>query len=170
MAKTTDVRFQDERTLEFIDGELPRTHPKFRNITGQYDHVLDTFLPTDDTASTVLEDAKVPDAQIAKRTEAFKQALKTFTPSNAGSSVAFDETKQVTWSDVLDEVKKTQDEYDAKADRDKGLIASMRGRLRSFDRVADRVEPWLQLAPSESWQGSLICGGIKVILQVSPAG
>lgn len=81
--------------------------------------------------------------------------------------VHFDPAQHFTWSDVLQEVENTQSRYQGNGD--KGVLRSMREKLRSFQENTERVEGWLKLLPTESWQGSLVCGGIKLILTVSPA-
>lgn len=159
--------FVDDAVTNFMDHRLAESHPKFQNVQdkaaaydlarGKYDSDGQAAAP----GSQVLSDT-----QVQARNQSLEDAIKTFTASQASMTQPFESLKRATWEDVLAEISRAQDEYAAKGDRDKSIAQSLRGRLRSFDRFADKFEPWLQLLPSDSWQGSLVCGGIKVVLQV----
>lgn len=143
----------------FVENRLAETHPKFRVVQEEYDRARREDIGVDATAVTA-------DSQVQRERKALEEAMRSFANSNKSFVSSLTDLQQCTWADVLAEIEKTRSEYDAKGERDKGILQSLRGKLRSFDKFAYRVEPWLQLLPADSWQGSLVCGGIKIILQV----
>lgn len=153
------VRFVDSAPVNFIDNLLAKADPKFGHINGSYDPASESYVTVADATLAGTSAVSTRDSQ-----KSFELAIRSYLETRKGARVVFDFSKHHTWEHVLAEVKATQDEYQGVAA--KGIIGHMRERLRSFGDRAGVVESWLKILPSASWQGSLVCGGIKIVLQV----
>lgn len=147
------ICFPNKPSVNFIDNRLCQTDPKFQSMTGIYEPTLDLYVPNHDSL------------QLNSREQLFKDAIQSFLGSKKGSKVSFDRSQHLTWEDVLKEVKLTQDKYQGRTDG--GILPDLRGKLRSFSNHTGAVESWMKLLPTQSWQGSLVCGGLTIVLKVS---
>lgn len=50
--------------------------------------------------------------------------------------------------------------------RQEGNAKNIFHRLRTFQTTAPAIEAWLKLLPSTSIYGSIVCGGLTIILEV----
>ena len=73
-----------------------------------------------------------------------------------------------TWSDVMAEVEITRDEY--KGVGKKGIMKSIHNGWRNFSTAAPAIEAWLQLLPNNTLYGSVLCGGLTIIMEVRRNG
>lgn len=154
--------FKDDPVENFIDNGL--SVQKLVSVTAE--HNLACAQYDADGALEIVSGEDVNSKRVEIEQKALKEALQSFTGSLPNAVTPYQQLEQANWKDVIDEIANVQKEYNSKGARDRGFVQAMRGRLRSFSKVSQRVDPWLQLLPSESWQGSLICGSIKVVLQV----
>lgn len=69
-----------------------------------------------------------------------------------------------TWSDVMREVEIARDEY--KGVGEKGAMPLIRKGWQNFTTAAPAIAAWLQLLPNNTLYGSVLCGGLTIILEV----
>lgn len=157
----TAFHFEDDEVVNFVDNHLSDVHPKFEPL--RRDEKPCEFGPKQGSRSTENEGLK--SADLHSREDDFKEAMLSYLQSSKGQKLRFDIAQHFEWVDVLEEVKTTQERYNGAGKE--GILGSMRGKLRSFDSCAGRIESWLKFVPSDAWQFSLVCGGIKLVLKVS---
>ncbi|KAK3175058.1 hypothetical protein OEA41_002304 [Lepraria neglecta] len=68
-----------------------------------------------------------------------------------------------TWSDVMAEVEIARDEY--KGVGKNGIMKSIRNGWGNFSTAAPAIEAWLQLLPNNTLYGSVLCGGLTIIME-----
>ena len=68
------------------------------------------------------------------------------------------------WDEVIERAEVARNEYNGVAE--KGILKRMRFGFRSFCTAAPAIEAWFRLLPSDSIYGSVLCGGIGLILGV----
>jgi hypothetical protein len=98
----------------------------------------------------------------------FKAAMEAYETSMESSKHKTNITSQSmhTWDDVLAEVEKAMRMYDSNTT---GLWGKIRKGLRGFGRNHSAFGAWMNLMPSQSEYISVLCGGFKLILGVSPS-
>ena len=69
-----------------------------------------------------------------------------------------------TWSEVLEQVNEARNQY--KGVRQDGIVKRINNRLKTFQTAAPAIQAWLKLLPSTSIYGSVVCGGLTIILEV----
>ncbi|KAH0536273.1 hypothetical protein FGG08_006834 [Glutinoglossum americanum] len=96
----------------------------------------------------------------------FKAAMEAYETSTKSSKYKTNISSQSThtWDEVLVEVENAVREYDSCT----GLWGKIRKGLRSFGRNHSAFGAWMDLLPSQSEHVSVLCGGFKLILGVSP--
>ncbi|KAI0478289.1 hypothetical protein F4859DRAFT_479278 [Xylaria cf. heliscus] len=97
----------------------------------------------------------------------FADALKSFEESLPDNlRTGFNLKTKYTWADVIREAEVAEMKYNKKINKESPF-----GRVRGFFRILRSNSPavinWLDLLPTESMYGSLICGGLKVILRAA---
>jgi len=70
------------------------------------------------------------------------------------------------WSQVIEEASIAEMKYNKKAHKE-SPFGRVRGFFRSLQKRSPMMENWLGLLPADSEYGSLICGGIKIILRAA---
>ncbi|KAF4545366.1 uncharacterized protein LTHEOB_5199 [Lasiodiplodia theobromae] len=154
LKKHATNEFVEER-LPNVDSTLQSLPPAhFSDAVGQY---LSDDLP-------VVDDLEGTDRM---RTEArlFQDAFKDF-EHGLGYETEFSKQKVMTWDDVLRIAESEAEAYKQKGDGE-GLKANIRGLFRKFHKFRVPVETCIKLLPSISWETSLVCGGLTVILQAA---
>ncbi|KAJ8133034.1 hypothetical protein O1611_g590 [Lasiodiplodia mahajangana] len=97
----------------------------------------------------------------------FAEALQSFEDSLPESlKTGFNLQSKHTWAEVISEAKCAEIKYNKKADKE-SPFGRVRGFFRSLRSNSPAIQNWLSLLPSDSMYGSLICGGIKVILRAA---
>lgn len=71
---------------------------------------------------------------------------------------------KASWEDVLDELDRAKDRWEAKTNGKSGVF---RNSGRYLSGRASYISPWLDLLPSSDY-GSIVCGGLKLIIGVRP--
>ena len=97
----------------------------------------------------------------------FTEVLQSFEnslPENL--KTGFNIQSRHTWAEVISEAKCAEIKYNKKADKE-SPFSRVRGLFRSLQSNSPAIQNWLSLLPSDSMYGSLICGGIKVILRAA---
>ncbi|RWA07424.1 hypothetical protein EKO27_g7677 [Xylaria grammica] len=97
----------------------------------------------------------------------FAEVLRSFEESLPDNlKTQFNLQKKHTWAEVVNEAHFAEIKYNKKADKESPF-----GRIRGFFRILRSNSPaitnWLDLLPTESEYGSLICGGFKLILRAA---
>ncbi|KAK6434491.1 hypothetical protein LTR95_009327 [Oleoguttula sp. CCFEE 5521] len=105
---------------------------------------------------------------VIKARDEFILAVNSFNSSSQGQKLGCDPSDQLgsagsrDWPQIVDALEKSEQAYLRKNDSSRG--ARMRTWLRSFSRLEGTINSWIRLLPSESWQGSVLAGGLKIIL------
>lgn len=68
-----------------------------------------------------------------------------------------------SWTEVIEEAKIAEMKYAKKADKE-SRFGRVRGLFRLLQKRSPAIDSWLGLLPSQSEYGSLICGGLKLVL------
>ncbi|KAL2045045.1 hypothetical protein N7G274_002820 [Stereocaulon virgatum] len=96
--------------------------------------------------------------------EAFLVALKNYVKgADARYRSKVNLMDEHTWSDVMREVEIARDEY--KGVGEKGIMPLIRKGWQSFTAAAPAITAWLQLLPNNTLYGSVLCGGLTIILE-----
>jgi hypothetical protein len=69
-----------------------------------------------------------------------------------------------TWEDVLQLTTGTLESYND----DSGFCGKMKKMLRKLGDQSAALKAWSNLLPSQSEYFSILCGGLKIIITVSP--
>lgn len=99
--------------------------------------------------------------------EQFAEVLRSFEESLPDNlKTRFNLQAKHTWSEVISEAQFAEIKYNRRADKESPF-----GRVRGFFRIlrsnSPAIQGWLDLLPTDSMYGSLICGGLKVILRAA---
>lgn len=139
-------------TDNHVDGDL---HRALENSDILYNKESDNFLATADVFTD--EDALL-DSQ-----RAFSEALQEYEKdADPKYKTGIDLRAVHTWEEVIKQVETACDEY--KGVGKEGIMTSIRCGLRNFHTAAPAIEAWLKLLPSTSIYGSVVCGGLTIIL------
>lgn len=134
-------------TVNYIDKEL---HSAFSDSGYSYDSDTDRFSPEN----------KEPFEY-----QAFKDELKKFVETvRLPNTIETNLIDKCTWDDVMKQVEIAREEYQG-IDKT-GIMKSIRTGFSGFAAAACAIEQWLHLLPSTSIYGSVVCGGLTIILQV----
>ena len=98
--------------------------------------------------------------------QAFKDELQDFMEgAPLSNTVDTDLIDSCTWDDVMKQVEIARKEYQG-IDKN-GIMKSIHTTgFNGFAATALAIEQWLHLLPSTSIYGSVVCGGLTVILRV----
>lgn len=136
-------------------------HPALADFGITYDSKRDCF--SAETEETYDE------AALFDNQRAFVDALEGFQRgTDATYKSQIDLKKTQTWDDVLEQANKTRIEYMGVGK--KGIMKRIDKGLRTFQTAAPAIEAWLRLLPSTTIYGSIICGGLTIILEVGFGG
>ena len=139
-----------------VDEEL---HPGLSDPGFAYSPKKDCF------AVPVRDDSFRDDDTLYSRQQGFAKALQEYEENvDPKLRTGFELQNTYTWDDVLDQVEIARNEYTGI--RKEGYKKSIRHGLRKFSTAAPAIEGWLKLLPNDSIYGSVLCGGIKLILGV----
>lgn len=71
------------------------------------------------------------------------------------------------WDEVMKYVNEARDRYTGVGEE--GIMKKIDNRLKTFQTAAPAIQAWLKLLPSTSTYGSVVCGGLTIILEVTLA-
>lgn len=146
----TSVDYTDNH----VNGDL---HRAFEGSETMYNDETDSFIAT---ADTFTDEKALSDSQ-----RAFSEALQEYEKeADPKYKTGIDLTAIHTWDEVIEQVKTACDEY--KGVGKEGIMTSIHCGLRNFRSAAPAIEAWLKLLPSTSIYGSVVCGGLTIILEV----
>lgn len=132
-------------------------HPAFGDSGIRYDMTKDCFASDLDE---VYDETTLLDSQraFADALERFQQGVKPKYQSK------IDLHAKHNWKEVIECANEARNEY--KGVGRKGIVKKIDHRLKSFQTAAPAIEAWLKLLPSTSTYGSVVCGGLTIILEV----
>ena len=140
-------------TVNHVDKEL---HSAFSDSGYSYDSETDRFAPEIVAAH---EDIELFEYQ------AFKDELQKFMETaRLPNTTETDLIDNCTWDDVIKQADIAREEYRG-IDRT-GIMKSIHNGFNNFAAAAPAMEQWLHLLPSTSIYGSVVCGGLTIILRV----
>ena len=140
-------------TVNHVDKEL---HSAFSDSGYSYDSETDRFSPQ----NVAPHEDKEPFEY-----QAFKDELQNFVETaRLPNTIENDLIESCTWDDVVQQADIARDEY--KGIEKKGIMKSIHTGFNGFAAAAPAMEQWLHLLPSTSIYGSVICGGLTIILRV----
>lgn len=144
-------------SLDYADNHVDQgLHPALSDSGITYSPSHDCFL---DDSDHIDENALKEDQQ------AFADALQQYEDSAPPKlKTGIDLRKTHDWQEVIIQVEKARAEY--KGMGKPGILRSIHGGFRSFTTAAPAIQAWLKLLPSTSWYGSILCGGLTIILEV----
>ncbi|KAI0435900.1 hypothetical protein F4803DRAFT_544036 [Xylaria telfairii] len=97
----------------------------------------------------------------------FADVLKSFEESLPENlKTGFNLQAKHTWAEVISEAEFAEIKYNKKANKE-SPFGRVRGLFRILRSNSPAIHNWLDLLPTESMYGSLICGGLKVILRAA---
>lgn len=132
-------------------------HPAFADSGFRYDTSSDRF-------ATEVEDA-YDEAALFDSQRAFADALEQF---QLGVKPKYESQIDLrathSWKDVMKYADEARDKYTGVGQR--GIMKKIDTGLKTFQTAAPAIEAWLKLLPSTSIYGSIICGGLTIILEV----
>ena len=143
------------------DGITEDLHPAFASSGVRYDTNRDCFAAD---SEDVYDEAVLFDSQ-----KAFADALKQYQ-----NGVKLKYKSQIdlcathTWNEVMEYADRARNKYTGVGQ--KGIMKKIDNGLKTFQTAAPAIEAWLKLLPSTSIYGSIVCGGLTIILEVSIDG
>lgn len=146
----TSVDFTDNHVNEDL-------HRAFQDSGISYNDEYDTFFASSETP---VDEKALFDSQQAL-SDALQQYERDAEPK---FKTGLDLKETHTWEEVMNKVDTARDEYNGVGKE--GYLNSIHNGLRNFHTAAPAIEAWLKLLPSNSIYGSVLCGGITMILEV----
>lgn len=131
-------------------------HPAFADSEGRYDTKNGCFTAE---FEDVYDEEALFDSQraFADALEQFQQGVKPKYNSQV------DIREPHSWDEVMQYANEARNKYTG-VDKE-GIAKKINNKLRTFQTAAPAVQAWLKLLPSTSTYGSVICGGITIILE-----
>lgn len=145
-------------SVDFIDNHVNKElHSALSDSGLSYDSETDRFAEEKAVSN---EDGTLFACQ-----QAFKDDLQGFVEATAPKyKTGIDLMDEHTWADVMRQAQVAREEYHG-VDK-KGIIQSLHKGFETFTTAAPAIEAWLRLLPSTSIYGSVVCGGLTIILEV----
>ena len=140
-------------TVNHVNKEL---HSAFSDSGYSYDSETDRFAP---------ENVAPHEDKGPFEYQAFKDELQKFMETTRlPNTLETDLIDNCTWDDVIEQADIAREEYRG-IDRT-GIMKSIHNGFKNFTAAAPAMEQWLHLLPSTSIYGSVVCGGLTIILRV----
>ena len=154
----TDSIHLSNTSVDYTDNHVTADlHPAFAETGVGYDDECDRFLARADT----LVDEKV----LLDSRQAFSKILRDYEENvDPKLKTGIDLSATHTWDEVLKKVDFARSTYRGAGGENN--VSSIRNGFKNFYIAAPAIELWLKLLPSTSIYGSILCGGITVILEV----
>ena len=133
-------------------------HPAFADTGIDYNTQTDSFAADVDE---IYDEATLFDSQkaFANALEQFQQGIKCKYKSK------IDLRESHSWDEVMKYANEARDKYTGIDKR--GITKKINNKLKTFQTAAPAIQAWLKLLPSTSTYGSIVCGGLTIILEVS---
>ena len=147
----SDGHLASDYSDNHVDGKL---HPAFSKSRTRNNCDVDS---SSDESEADYDDKALFDCQ-----EAFKHELQLYEDSENRTGV--DLMTPHTWRDVMAEVETARRKY--KGEDKKGIKKKIGNGWKNFISAAPAIEAWLELLPNNTLYGSVLCGGLTIILGV----
>lgn len=168
--------------VTFLGSQINDVHPKFSDLQPTYSIEDGRFVETTQRDLVAIRETQ----EMQRQKELFAKAVKNFETSRDGTKtgIRLNVDTHHEWSDVIGDLQRIEGSYDKI--KDAGASGRVRDCLRRMRRFRPTCEQWIKvghsaaaeldngkadtpskLLPTDSWQGSMICGGIKIVLTVS---
>ena len=150
----SDAHLASEFSDNHVDGQL---HPAFSNSEIRND--CDAGYSSDES------DAVHDDKALFDCREAFHHELQGYEDgADPKYKTGIDLMSPHTWKDVMAEVEIARKKYEGV--EKKGIKKKIGNGWKNFVSAAPAIEAWLELLPNNSLYGSVLCGGLTIILEV----
>ncbi|KAL8688806.1 MAG: hypothetical protein Q9218_005371 [Villophora microphyllina] len=133
-------------------------HPAFVDSSFRYDTTKDLFAAE---FEEVYDESALLDCQ-----QAFAEALRQFQEGvkpKYKSQIDLNATH--TWNEVIQYVDEARKKYTGVDQR--GIARKINNGLKKFQTAAPAIQAWLKLLPSIAFFGSIVCGGLTIILEAA---
>lgn len=153
--KTKSIKDSAVYAQQHISEDL---HPAFAESGLSYEANSDSFVAEVDD---VYDESALFDSQRAFKDALakYQQGVKTKYKSEIDLGATHD------WDEVMKYVNEARDQYTGVGQE--GIMKKINNRLKTFQTAAPASQAWLKLLPSTSTYGSVVCGGLTIILEVS---
>ena len=133
-------------------------HPIFADARISYDSNNDRFAAAE--PDEVYDEAALFDNQqaFAESLDKFQQGVEPRYKSQ------IDLRSTHTWDEVMKQAEEARNKYTGVGQE--GIVKKINHGLRTFQTAAPAIQAWLKLLPSTSTYGSVVCGGLTIILEV----
>ncbi|KAL9018869.1 MAG: hypothetical protein Q9185_003840 [Variospora sp. 1 TL-2023] len=133
-------------------------HPAFSEIGIRFNTRTDSF--------TTEYNAPYDEAALLDSEKAFVDALDQFQQGVKPKYQSQIHLREIhSWDEVIKFANDARDEYTG-VDKT-GVAKKINERLRAFQTAAPAIQAWLKLLPSTSTYGSVVCGGLTIILEAA---
>ena len=150
----SDGHLASEYSDNHVDGNL---HPAFSNSSVQNDCDGDY---SSDESDTAYDDKALFDCQ-----EEFRNELQGYEDGvDPRYRTGVDLMTTHTWADVMREVDTARKKYEGKDE--KGIRRKIGNGWKNFISAAPAIEAWLEMLPNNTLYGSILCGGLTIIVEV----
>ena len=150
----SDGHLASEYSDNYVDEKL---HPAFSE--SRVHNECDADYSSDES------DAVHDNKELFNCQEAFKHELQQYEDgADPEYRTGVDLMTTHTWADVMAEVETARRKYDGK--EEKGIRRKIGNGWKNFISAAPAIEAWLELLPNNSLYGSILCGGLTIILEV----
>ncbi len=150
----SDGHLASDYSDNHVDGNL---HPAFSDPNGRNGCDVDY---SSDESDAVYDDKALFDCQ-----RAFKHELHLYEDgADQKYKTGIDLMTSHTWKDVMAEVENARSKYTGVGK--KGIRKKIGNGWKSFISAAPAIEAWLELLPNNTLYGSVLCGGLTIILKV----
>ncbi|KAL8836139.1 MAG: hypothetical protein Q9170_003032 [Blastenia crenularia] len=133
-------------------------HPAFADTGIKFDREHDCFAPEVEDTS----DELVLSASQKAFTDALEQFQEGVKPKYRSRIIL---REQHTWDEVIDSANQARTKYTGVGKR--GIMKKIDHGLKTFQTAAPAIEAWLKLLPSTSTYGSVVCGGLTILLEAA---
>ncbi|EME85372.1 uncharacterized protein MYCFIDRAFT_213832 [Pseudocercospora fijiensis CIRAD86] len=151
--------------VSFIEIHLPSVDPGFKNIKPYYQPLKDRFIQDPDTSIDIEDTEDLKRGKIKFLETLTEWNVKSRSIDGKDSGVYLKNEEKHSWEDVINTLESALTRYQTL--ESKGFRGKLRHYLRKCRDLKGPVESWIRLLPTESWQGSLLCGGLKVVVGVA---
>lgn len=156
------ISLQESLSVDFVDNRLSNVHPAWTSLDPVFNSQNGCFVPRSEGELRPVKETP----EMVRQRELFLGAIARY---ESKSGLKFDLRLQdpdaYSLDDVIQEMELIQARYqNVKKD---GVLGRFRDCCRKFQSLKRPVESWLRLLPSDSWQGCLLCGGLKIVVSVS---
>ena len=158
------IRLTVSLAPDFMENRLSDVHPMFSPLDAVYDDQNHGYTRNGASTQVAIRDT----VDMTAQRDVFMVAVREYERKvGAKHGITWSANATSSWDDVLQHMQAANAKYlDVKKD---GIMGNFRHCLRNFNKFSKPVNAWLKLLPESGWQGSLVCGGLKLILGVRVA-